>query len=300
MIAFTPARSCFLFSLLLIGLARASNDEPPRRLALRKEKALILGGDSSTWSPTPINDTAGGDASDNYYADDGNKLDDFPADDDASPSPSVTQPDTKSGGTLSAPSTGPLPEGSDTSSAPSVEGSSDSSTGSTGSGNGTGAAISSAPSKSESVSSSPSKPKHHHKATSSPTSTPKSPTARPTMRPTRRPSPMPTTEAWADKVKDEENRIKQLANDKTAEVAAGLFFFLGIIGMVFTAQQLIENPDGLCGSLCRLSIKFSAFMLKLVCLPCRLCCGKYNGYSTSDPKNRTLFVEEYTNDLELT
>jgi len=291
MIAFTHARSCFLFSLLLIGLARASNDEPPRRLALRKEKALILGGDNSTWSPTAINED------DNYYADGGNEnTDDFP-DDDATPSPSVTQPETKSVGTSSAPSVGPL-QGSETSSAPSVEGTSDSTTESTGSG--TGGAISSAPSKSESVSSAPSKPKRHHKPTSSPSSAPKSPTARPTMSPTKRPSPMPTTEAWADKVKDEENRIKKLANDKTAEVAAGLIFFLGIVGMVFTAQQLIDNPDGLCGSLCRLSIKFSAFMLKLVCLPCRLCCGKYNGYSTSDPKNRTLFVEEYTNDLELT
>lgn len=325
MIAFTHARSCFLFSLLLIGLARASNDEPPRRPALRNERAaLILGGDSSTWSPTPINDDVAGDGDDNYNVDGGNEADNF-TDDDTSPSPSVTQAETKSAGNAayydipdddtspspsltkpetksveisSAPSVGPLPQGSDTSSAPSVKETIDSPTEPAGSG--TGGAISSAPSKSESVTSAPSKPKHHHQQTAKPTFVPRSPTAHPTKSPTKRPSPMPTTEAWADKVKDEENRIKELADDKTAEVAAGLIFFLGIVGMVFTAYQIIENPDGLCASLCRLSIKFSSFLLKIVCLPCRLCCGKYSGYSTSDPKNRTLFVEEYTNDLELT
>jgi len=324
MIAFTPARSCFFFSLLLIGLARASN-EPPRRPALRKERALenatkpILGGTNSTWSPTPIDDD---DDEDKHYDDDEydvygytnvvNQLLSKPQDfysqfgnstegesnaaamtDDTSASPSV-KPETKSVGISSATSANPS-QGSETSSAPSVEGSSYGTNDNSESG--TGEASSSTPSKSVSVSSAPSKQKNQ---TSSPTFAPKSPTTYPTKSPTKRPSPMPTTEAWAGKVKDEENRIKQLADDKTAEVAAALIFFLGIAGMVFTAYQLIEHPDGLCASVCRLSIKFSSFILKVICLPCRLCCSKYSGYATSDPKNRTLFVEEYTNDLELT
>ena len=110
----------------------------------------------------------------------------------------------------------------------------------------------------------------------------------------------PTTEAFRDKVKDEEMRIQQLANDRTAEALAFLIAFFGIVGMLLTAYFLFEYPDGLCASCCRLSLRFSSFLLKIFLLPCRLCCGKYAGYTPSDPKNRTLFVEEYTNDLELT
>lgn len=126
------------------------------------------------------------------------------------------------------------------------------------------------------------------------------PTHPPTIAPTRTPTFMPTSEAWADKVKDEEERLKALAEDRTAEVVAGVIAVLGIIGMLLTAYQLFENPDGLCASCCRLSLKISTFLLKVICLPCRLCCGRYSGYHTSDPENRTVFVEEYTNDLELT
>ena len=126
------------------------------------------------------------------------------------------------------------------------------------------------------------------------------PTHPPTIAPTRTPTFMPTSEAWADKVKDEEERLKALAEDRTAEVIAGVIAVLGIIGMLLTAYQLFENPDGLCASCCRLSLKISSFFLKVICLPCRLCCGRYSGYHTSDPENRAVFVEEYTNDLELT
>ena len=152
--------------------------------------------------------------------------------------------------------------------------------------------------------------KHHKKtkhpthspivSTPDPTRAPTAPTPDPTMDPTRRPSPEPTTEAWGDKVKDEEARIIQLANDNTAEALGGIIFVFGIIGMLFTATQLFEHPDGLCASCCRLSLRATSFIMKILCLPCRLCCGRYNGYTSSDPRERTVFVEQYTNDLELT
>jgi hypothetical protein len=125
-------------------------------------------------------------------------------------------------------------------------------------------------------------------------------TKSPTQNPTKTPTMQPTSEAFGDKVKEEEEKIKQLANDKTAEVMAGFIAVFGIVGMILTAWQLFENPDGLCASCCRLSVKASKFLVKICCLPCKLCCGRYSGYTSSDPKNRTLFVEEYTNDLELT
>lgn len=133
--------------------------------------------------------------------------------------------------------------------------------------------------------------------TESPT---RSPVRAPTSQPTGSPTNNPTTEAFGAKVKAERKKIESIAADKTAEVMAGMIFVLGIIGMIYTAYQLFEHPDGLYASCCRLSLKGSKILIKIMCLPCKICCGKYSGYTTSDPKNRTLFVEEYTNDLELT
>lgn len=121
-----------------------------------------------------------------------------------------------------------------------------------------------------------------------------------TSNPTKSPTMAPTTESWSNKIKDEQEKLKELANDRTAEVLAGIFVFLGISGMLFTAYQFLERPDGLCVSCCRLSLKVVTFLLKILCLPCRICFGRYTGYTGSDPRNRTVFVEEYTNDLELT
>lgn len=121
-----------------------------------------------------------------------------------------------------------------------------------------------------------------------------------TPNPTKSPTMAPTTESWSEKVKDEQEKLKELANDRTAEVLAGILAFLGISGMLFTAYQFMEYPDGLCVSCCRLSLKVVTFLLKILCLPCRICFGRYTGYTGSDPRNRTVFVEEYTNDLELT
>eukprot|EP01083_Nonionella_stella_P237329 832681_1 len=138
----------------------------------------------------------------------------------------------------------------------------------------------------------------------SPTRAPhRSPTTYPTKSPTSQPTTSPTTMSWGEKIAAEKQEIRDIATNNTADVMAGVIAFLGIVGMLITAWQLFENPDGLCASCCRLSLKVSAFLLKIMCLPCKLCCGRYSGYTTSDPKNRTVFLEkaeEYTNDLELT
>lgn len=293
----------------------------PMRPSLRQGRVLgtgsgtakkpILGGDKSTWSPRTDNvgdgDNAGDNGSDAYYTLD-NAVDQLMEKPKGFYSQNNEAGDGGNGNGnagvddgVSSKSTGDdgnstFFDGGDTSTVPSMETSSAPSPGVTtadttntttskdsGSGNPPGT---SAPTPS--------------KLTPFPTSAPKLPTPYPTKNPTLMPSPMPTTEAWGDKVKDEEEKIKQLASDKTAEAVAGIIAFLGIIGMLTTAYNLFENPDGMCAMFCRLSLKFTSFIMKVVCLPCRLCCGKYSGYTSSDPKNRTLFVEEYTNDLELT
>uniref|UniRef100_A0A7S3QBI5 Uncharacterized protein n=1 Tax=Chaetoceros debilis TaxID=122233 RepID=A0A7S3QBI5_9STRA len=138
----------------------------------------------------------------------------------------------------------------------------------------------------------------------SPTRTPHgSPTIYPTKSPTPQPTTSPTTMSWGEKIVAEEQEIKDIATNNTADVMAGVIAFFGIVGMLLTAWQLFENPDGLCASCCRLSLKISAFLLKIMCVPCKLCFGRYSGYTGSDPNNRTVFLEKaelYTNDLELT
>jgi hypothetical protein len=302
MIAFSSLRSCLLISLIFMGIARVA-DALPMKPSLRQERMLetthgtggdrrtkpILGGDNSTWSPTT--DGGGDSANDteNEPVEDGvssNKA--TRNDDNGNPDDNDNTLDAGDGTTVdndevsAAPSTltSPRPSpGETTSLAPTITATNDDA------GNGNPPTETLAPTKTQ---------------TKQPTPAPKLPTAYPTKNPTRMPSPMPTTEAWGDKVKDETERIKVLASDRTAESFAVAITFLGIIGMLVTAHNLFENPDGLCANFCRLSLKIASLILKLVCFPCRLCCGKYSGYSTSDPKNRTLFVEEYTNDLELT
>ena len=71
--------------------------------------------------------------------------------------------------------------------------------------------------------------------------------------------------------------------------------------MLFTAQQLLENPDGLCTSFCRLSLTVASLLMRLCCVPCSLICGyKYKGYTGTDQNNKAVFLqaEEYTNDLD--
>ena len=100
---------------------------------------------------------------------------------------------------------------------------------------------------------------------------------------------------------DTEHEIIDIVQNPTAD-GLGLFLVLiAVIGMILTAWQLLENPDGLCSSCCRYSVQISRCMLKVLCLPCSVFCGKYTGYQGTDPANRAKFLtpEEYTHDLEL-
>jgi len=64
-----------------------------------------------------------------------------------------------------------------------------------------------------------------------------------------------------------------------SNVVIGWLITVSILGMIFTAYQMAENPDGVYASFCRLLITISACLLKAVTLPCRLifCKGRGGG-----------------------
>jgi hypothetical protein len=101
---------------------------------------------------------------------------------------------------------------------------------------------------------------------------------------------------------EEEQEIMNIIENTTAEVIAGIFAFLSIAFMLFTAAQLLENPNGLCASCCRLTLKTVRLFVKFFCcIPLSFLCGtKYDEYTPSDPLDKSTFLEaeEYTKDLE--
>jgi len=115
------------------------------------------------------------------------------------------------------------------------------------------------------------------------------PTPQPYHHPTPTRSPFalhPTTKNEKDlndKLKKEEEHIEKVAKDPTAEVIAAILVFLGIVGMLTVAYQVIENPDGLCANFCRLCLKCVSCSYKVFCLPCRFLCGGHatEGYDAS-------------------
>jgi len=104
------------------------------------------------------------------------------------------------------------------------------------------------------------------------------------------------------KAQEDEEDFVQIVQDPVARAMAVIFAFVSIIGMLVTAQQLLEKPDGICANFCRLSLKAATLCMKCCCIPCSLLCGyKPNGYTGTDQTNRAVFLqaEEYTDDLEM-
>ena len=104
-----------------------------------------------------------------------------------------------------------------------------------------------------------------------------------------------------NKLIDEEQEIIKIVENPITHGLALVMMVFAFFGMIVTAWQVMENPDGLCASCCRLSVRMSGCLLKALCLPCNVFCGKYAGYQGTDPTNRAKFLtpEDYTNDLTL-
>ena len=68
-------------------------------------------------------------------------------------------------------------------------------------------------------------------------------------------------------VEDEEEEIREVENE--AKTAGGFGIALAFLGMIFTAHQMSENPDGIYASICRLCITMMGCILKVLLMPCR-------------------------------
>lgn len=96
-------------------------------------------------------------------------------------------------------------------------------------------------------------------------------------------------------VEDIEQEAENMANDKYVRYVSIVSAILGVVFMLFVAQQMVENPNGTCAKICRVSVA----CLRLVVLPFRVifCCY---GCTQRSRDRRTHMVLENDADLELT
>ena len=120
-------------------------------------------------------------------------------------------------------------------------------------------------------------------------------TESPSMSPQRRPTLPPTESPTSKHIDDFDARDKEtekedddlytettyhnsnrpvgngmLPNNKFT-IALGTL--AAIIGMIFTAWQMSDNPDGIYASLCRLTLTCIQLLCRIIQSPCRKCCG---------------------------
>jgi len=96
--------------------------------------------------------------------------------------------------------------------------------------------------------------------------------------------------------KDSET-IEELEHDKTVIIALSVTFGVMVFFSIFVAFQLLENPDGCCASICRISVACWCGLLRCICYPCRAMCG-----CTGPSHGEHMMVPDdgrFTHDLEL-
>lgn len=154
---------------------------------------------------------------------------------------------------------------------------------------------------------------HHHHS---------HPSHSPTISPTRRyipKEPIPTTPTTPTSPSKDDERttpetMNEMKKDRNVQKLSIFILLLGITGMLFTAQQISENPNGLFASICRLTLRFVLCIYRIVCLPCRFL--MFQGSTTSSTSTATNAMghhqhvmsvdnhrplpDEFENDLELT
>lgn len=139
-----------------------------------------------------------------------------------------------------------------------------------------------------------------------PTSTPFTmfPTAyRPPTLPTLRPA-VPYVSAGEDPLKADDNEWKwngstvdEMEHDKTVLIALSIVFGFMFFFSIFVAYQLLENPDGCCSSICRITVACWCGIIRCICYPCRAMCG-----CTGQSGGQHMIVPDdghFTHDLEL-
>merc|ERR1712028_227921 len=68
--------------------------------------------------------------------------------------------------------------------------------------------------------------------------------------------------SWSD------STIEEMEHDKTVIIALSVVLGVMFFFSIFVAYQVLENPDGCCSSLCRISVACICGVSRCVCYPC--------------------------------
>merc|ERR1712032_325220 len=95
-----------------------------------------------------------------------------------------------------------------------------------------------------------------------------------------------------------DSTVEEMEHDKTVVIALSTVFGVMFFFSIYVAYQLLENPDGCCASLCRISVACVCGFLRCICYPCRTICG-CTGQSTGPHSIISNEDGHFTHDLEL-
>mmetsp|Transcript_9915 Transcript_9915/g.20728 ORF Transcript_9915/g.20728 Transcript_9915/m.20728 type:complete len:399 (+) Transcript_9915:126-1322(+) len=94
-----------------------------------------------------------------------------------------------------------------------------------------------------------------------------------------------------------DSTIDEMEHDRSVIIALSVVFGVMFFFSVFVAYQMLENPDGCCASVCRISVACWCGIARCICYPCRSVCG-----CTGSPSGDHVMVPGdggFTHDLEL-
>ncbi len=97
-------------------------------------------------------------------------------------------------------------------------------------------------------------------------------------------------------VEEVEKEVEEMAHDKKVVIALSVVFGVMFFFAIFVAFQMLENPNGCCASICRITV---ACVCGCICYPCRAMCG-CTGQSSRQQDHMMLANDgHFTHDLEL-
>jgi hypothetical protein len=102
---------------------------------------------------------------------------------------------------------------------------------------------------------------------------------------------------------DHAEPIEDMEHDENVAIALGTVSGIGLLLLIITAHQMLNNPDGCCASICRILVACNCFVVRFLCFPCRLVCGcnKSDRYSNELREGgRYSQRHDFSADLELT
>jgi len=94
-----------------------------------------------------------------------------------------------------------------------------------------------------------------------------------------------------------ESTIDEMEHDATVVIALSVVFGVMFSFSIFVAYQMLENPDGFCASICRITVAGWCGIIRCICYPCRAMCGCTGG--SSGGQHMMVPEDGFTNDLEL-